>query len=418
MTENVMRLVGGAPRRFPLDRYYISSAQASDTRLMGVVALKLCFVLDAGEVELQKLREDRVSFVRSFRQVYCFELEDGGLDRAVEIEGEDGRARIRMRKAWHNVFGGLGGKEVELDPEEALWVIAKYTGDISAFKSKLQPGIREVIDLALKSEEESPMKEAGVRALSEKLCVPICTDYGRINYFIMRCVSHDLDGAALLVDEGADRSRVDFPRIREQASLIRNDIEPVEREDGLYLCESVIDTETASYIMISEIRVGASGVIGARRIKVMKLSEWESRIKLNRPEYLTLYTLKDGEDGERAVECLSDLLPRASCKRYDDGVLFMDYYTNNSHVERPVFNIGDDLMASYYFTGEDQLLAASFSEQGITAAERRIALNGMIAMLDMTGRYSFTEPVLGPFIESGFEDFEEYLELITRGEQP
>ncbi|MBR0139264.1 MAG: hypothetical protein IJM17_03135 [Firmicutes bacterium] len=417
MSESVMKLVGGSPKRFPLDRYYISSAQASDTRLMGVVALKLCFVLDADEEELDKLREEGAHFVRVFRQVYCFELEDGGLDRAVEIEGEDGRARIKMRKAWHNVFGGLGGKEAELDPEEALWVIAKYTGDISAFRSELQPGIREVIDLALRTEEESPMKEAGIRVLNEKLCVPICTDYGRINYFLMRCVSHDLDGAALLVDDGADKSRVDFHRIREQASLIRNEIEPVEREDDLYLCESVIDTETASYIMISEIRTGADGIIGAERKKVMKLSEWESRLKLSRPEFLTFYSLKDGEDCEQAVDYLSDLLPRASCKRYDDGVLFMDYYTNNSHVERPVFNIGDDLMASYYITADGQLLAASFSEQGISAAERRIALNGMTAMLDMVGRYSFTEPVLGPFIESGFSDFEEYLELITQGEQ-
>lgn len=410
MSETKMRLVGGPPKRLPMSCYEIRKAEASDTRLMGVVGLHLYWVLKPDTPEEEALAGDFIEPVRDVHQVYCFELEDGGLDRVSELEGND---TVKLGKMKNGVFGGLGGSLKRLSSREALWLIFHWAGDEALSWQKMTKGVREVFDMAKEQQKASPMTKAEIDDLDKRLCVPIETDYGMVNYFIMRSVTWDREGAELLISPFADRDEIEDLRLPRKASLIRNRSD--RPEDGgphKYLCESFLDTEAGSFIMISEVVVGAEGIIGAKKKQVFKVSQWETYRKLLRSEFVTHYTLAP-EFLEEFDEKLSRAIPRASCKSYDNGVLYMDYFTDNRHAENRIFNIGDDLKASYFLTPAGDLLAASFSSTGIMAAETMVRISGLADYLTPAGRYSFTSPVLGQFVESGYDDFDEFLHLIT-----
>ncbi len=387
--------------------YEIKKAEASDTRLMGVVGLHIYWSLKPDTPEEAALAGDFTEPVRDIHQVYCFELEDGGLDRVSELEGSNS---VKLGRIKNGVFGGLGGVLKRLSAREALWLIFHWSGDDALSWEKMPSGVKEVFEMAKARQAEEPMSGSEIKDLMDKLCVPIETDYGMINYYIMRSVSWDEEGARLLVSPFADPEEIQSLALPQKASLIMN---RSDRGEGahLYLCESVVETDSASFIMISEIAVGAEGIIRAKKRQTFRVSQWESYRKLLRSEYLTHYSLL--EEPELFDRKLSRQLPRASCKSYDSGVLYMDYYSDNRHAENRVFNIGDDLKASYYLTGEGDLVVASFSAAGIMAAETMIRVSGLEEALKIVGRYNFTSPVLGQFVESGYGDFSEFLDMIT-----
>ena len=402
-----MRLVGGPPKRLPMTCYEIINAQASESRLMGVVSLYVHWKLKEDCPQIKDLEDALMEPVRNIHQAYCFELEDGGLDRVSEELGTD---TDNIAKLKDGVFGGLGSRLKKMTPREALWLIENYSGKDALEFSGMPAGVREVFAMA---KEQEPLAKEEERALQKKLCVRIYTDFAWVHYYIMRSVCHDFEGASLTVSPYADPANLEDICLPKKSGLVRSRIDVKDDPSGnkVYLSESVVDTDKGSSVILSEIMVGPEGVISAKQKGSFALSEWETYRKLLRPEYLTYFEI-DG-DLDEFDQRLSKAIPKASCKIYDTGNLYMEYNPDNNHVEQPIFNIGDDLRASYYITTAGHLVMAAFTGGGILAAETTIRIHMLDDVLKPLGRFTFTSPVLGRFVESGYDDFKEFLDLIV-----
>ena len=75
--------------------------------------------------------------------------------------------------------------------------------------------------------------------------------------------------------------------------------------------------------------------------------------------------------------------------------------------------LNDDVLGIYYFVEDSQLILASYSLEGIKALESDLKNSYMYDYVVPVSKYEFKEPVLFDFINSGFDDFEDFVEVIS-----
>jgi hypothetical protein len=66
----------------------------------------------------------------------------------------------------------------------------------------------------------------------------------------------------------------------------------------------------------------------------------------------------------------------------------------------------------YFVTDCGQLIVASYSVKGIQKMEKDLRRGSLGKFIMATSKYEFKEPVLYEFIQSDFDDFEDFLEFI------
>ena len=118
--------------------------------------------------------------------------------------------------------------------------------------------------------------------------------------------------------------------------------------------------------------------------------------------------------GEITTECYIDIQKIARDVICDIGYTKSDYgfNSNNNHVNKRVFRLSEDVFGLYYITDFGQLIVSAYSLSGIHSLERDLRKSVLAPYLMATAKYEFKEPVLYEFIQSDFEDFNEFLEFI------
>ena len=111
---------------------------------------------------------------------------------------------------------------------------------------------------------------------------------------------------------------------------------------------------------------------------------------LAKPEFVTVYeVLLSEEDMENNIGELT-ISFNTIMSEQENGRLFMAFKKNNDHVNSRVFRLSNDVKGIYYLTKASPL--APF--------------------LIATAKYEFKEPVLFEFMQSDFEDFDDFLNFI------
>ncbi|MBQ3920630.1 MAG: hypothetical protein II689_00195, partial [Firmicutes bacterium] len=337
-------------------------------------------------------------------QFFRYEVVPAGLEMIAVATGTD---REAIAKAIHEYFGSLGGEMVRLTERQARYLgrlfvseTKKAGKDISEYESALR--ILTNVPVVLSLVEKA--------TLMRKLCVDIKTDYGVVNYYLMRCFSADREGASLLE---ADKSFYDEVWKGGPADLLRNTVEDFEQpaEDGarVYLNESIVTDASGNLLVLSEVHVKDGRVVSAKATRSQRISLLESAMILSVPEYVTYYDiLKDDKKPLRArLEALSG---RGMPFKHAAGELFMSMNPDNDHVEKKNFAISGDIFAVFFITGASQLLVVSRDEDSISFAESLMYDLVKDGTLGGTERYTFPEPVLADFIDSDYDDFIEFLD--------
>ena len=136
----------------------------------------------------------------------------------------------------------------------------------------------------------------------------------------------------------------------------------------------------------------------------------EAAMMLAKPEFITVY------DTLLPVEEMSSLLSQVplSCliTPHKNGKLYMMFHNHNNHVNKQVFMLSADVSGIYYLSNNGQLLAVGYDLPAIHALERDLRKSILSPYVVATDKYEFKEPVLYDYVESDFEDFNEFLELI------
>ncbi|MDR0886393.1 MAG: hypothetical protein LBN22_08585 [Clostridiales Family XIII bacterium] len=390
-------IVGGADPEIVRSKRKFIYAYVTNTRLMGVVVLYVHTLIGDGTLHEEHLH-----------QFFYIDTVDEGIETYRGITGEDTPIMHDVEQA---TMGGLGGRKIEISLEDAAATLQMYADINRRSELPLPEGLEEYKYLL---EMDIPYSKKGQVALLTKMSEYPQTPFAIINYFLMRAWSTDLIGAQLLMKDDVDLS---IARGHEYMTLLLNRITIHKSESGStsYLCESVLEGEYTHSIALTELKVAViDGELKISRCEVLNkfdISPTEAAMKLERPEYLTVFELQ--VSSEQVLEHLLMHMSGSIQKKTDEGTLFMTFKPDNDHIKEEIYRLNDDIEQMMYLTSEDQLIVATFSLPEIHKVERMIELSPLGKMVYPVAKFEFKEDVFYDFAQSDTGDFMHYMEYIS-----
>ena len=373
---------------------YFLSAYVTDTRLMGVLAVHACWKIPYG---------DELS---DFHQFFYIDCEEMGLETYKSFLDSD-PSEIEM--AEQALVGGLGASKIEISERQLMGLLTEYRLFNENHKLPLPEKYEEYRFLI---EPETILTPEESHILMKLICGEIRSDYQTINYFLMRCFGRDYTGAAYL-SEG--KFPLDLYDNYRQATFCKNVIDKdAYYVDGAtaYMCESLIEMNNCYETVISRVVVRDLKIVDFEHCSGFAVSSAEAAMMLSKPEFVTVYeVLLSEQDMDENIGELTITL-NTVMSVHDNGRLFMAFKPSNSHVDSRIFRLSNDVRGIYFLTDYGQLIMASYSLIEIQTLERKLAACPLAPFLMATAKYEFKEPVLFEFINSDFEDFEDFLEAI------
>ncbi|MEG0663199.1 MAG: hypothetical protein RR472_07965, partial [Anaerovoracaceae bacterium] len=362
------------------------SAYVTDTRLMGAMGLHIHWeVLDSADAE-------------HLHQFFYFDTEEYGFENYKSIWNNN---LNEIKLVEHSLISCLGGNKVNITLREACALLQNYVAFNQDHKIPLPAGLPEYEFLF---SPEIRLSEEEADTLFQKECPLIVHEYQLINYFLLRCfgkdfgVAHRLTGKDLPLDLYPE-----FPI----ATLCKNTIDEAQ---GHFLCESLIETNNQYSILLSKIKVEEMKIVRYEKLSGFRVTPAEAAMMLSRPEFITVYEIL--ADPEEIEEENLEFDFNTMVTLHDNGKLFLAFNDNNDHVNKRVFRLSEDVFGLYYITDYGQFILASYSMHGIRALEKDLMKSSIGNYLIPTSKYEFKEPVLYEFIQSDFDDFEDFLDAI------
>ncbi|MGN0659751.1 MAG: hypothetical protein ACI4LA_09090 [Emergencia sp.] len=384
---------GGLSDNAATSRKEFVSAYVTDTRLMGVVAMYIHFRLPDNEV------------MGDLHQFFYFDAEEYGFETYKSILGDDPEA---LRETEVSLIGGLGGRKIPVTLREAQYLLQEYVRLNRSAHLPMPEGAGEY-DFLLKPEIRLAEPEKYI--LMEKQCVRPETPCEVINYFLMRCFGRDFSAAAFLAEPGLNMDL--FPEYS-MGTFCKNSIEAGDEPDT-YISESLVEISDRYYITITCIRVKDMRVTSYERLSSFKVSPAEAAMMLSRSEFVSVYEMLDKP--EAFTSSSTKRTPGAMVTPYDTGTLYMMFQPSNRHVAQWEYRLNEDVYGMYFVSEGGQLISAAYSLDAIRALEHDLANSSFRRKLIPISRYEFQEPVLFEFIQSGFDDFESFVDAIRTGEE-
>ena len=237
----------------------------------------------------------------------------------------------------------------------------------------------------------------------------------------MRSFGKDLEAVGLLTGDGR---RQDVYPACGIAAMCRN---AIREEHGLFHCDSLIEHGGQYEVVVTKIRVTDMKIEKCEMVSAMPVTPQEAALILSRPEFITVYRVLDAglfdlDEDEDYDDITNGRLQAFTLDfdtmsdSYDTGRLFFTFYDNNTYVDRPVFLLSGDVRGVYYLTDLGQLLVMAYDLKAIQELERQLDDEGCGLPLFLTERFEFKEPILYEFIQSGYEDFNDFVEVIRDDE--
>jgi len=394
---NVTILKGGLPDH---PRYEFIDSSITDTRLMGVLGLRVHYLV----YPIDPFDLDNIKDIYHF---YYYDVEEIGLDyiNIYELDHEQG-----VELATKNCFGGLGAVMRPLTEKETKYLIKHFVLETIRRKEDLP---KEAKELSFLYEDAEELDKIEQRYLGEKMCACLMTDYAVVNYYLMRLFGKDYEGADLLKSDDAKSEDLEDISLKNHATFLKNSIQEVFEEDGsvLYVSESLIETDDTHYIVTSEIRLKSMKVVYAKRLSYFAITPIEASLILTRKEYCNVYKINVPlEDFDVDFTGISIGTTRTS---HDMGDMFMEFKTDNNHVEKKEFRLYNDLSAVYYVSDFGELIMATYTLGEMLEAEKKILGSPLIKDISLVGRYQFPRSILYDFADSGYTSFEEFLARLS-----
>ena len=391
-----------------------AGAYITNTRLMGVMGMYVHWKLTG------------YPSAPDFHQFFYFDAEEYGFESYRSVMGNKVEEISRIEQTMIN---GLGGRKIELTEREVRAVLWKYFQFNRDHNIPLPEDYHEYEFLL---DEEVILSASEYAELMTKLCDPIASPFHAINYFLMRCFGHDYESAEWLCRENVDAHL--YENLHPMATFCKNSIDFDDsvgsdniacclRPDGgatsstgdsdtcSYLCESLIEYDSEYHIVVSRVTVdGELMISGFELCSNFKISSMEAAMMLAKPEFITVYETLIPVD--EFASLLAQVPLNCLITPHDNGKLYMMFHNHNNHVNKQVFMLSADVAGIYYLSDSGQLLAVAYDLPAIHALEKDLRKSVLAPYTVPTDKYEFKEPVLYDFVESEFEDFNEFIEFI------
>ncbi|MDR1778292.1 MAG: hypothetical protein LBR14_00845 [Clostridiales Family XIII bacterium] len=388
-------IIGGLDLRKRSEEKRYISGFTTDSRLMGVLVIYLRWELGS----YYSTDEDD----RSFHQFFYIETTEVGIESYRSLYGNDAVAMLEIEQA---MLGGLGSEKIDITEREARILLQEYAGYNKRFGEELPEGEDEYGFLLTEAVDSTPAER---EALFRKTCVRLGNGNQLINYFLMRYFGGDVDAVRILA---GDQIASTLSRDTYCDTLCLNRIEklPGKGEEAAYLCESLIESDTAHRIVTSEIHTTGSRVSSFEVLSAFRISAAETAMKLERPEFVTVYEVQ--ADSVRLEEFLDNRYMSAMKRDTEAGRLYLNFNENNNHLKEAVYRLNDDVKGMVYLTDDGQLVLATYSLARIHRLEREIQASPFAHKLSAIAKYEFKEDVFYDFVRSETGDFIHFVEYL------
>lgn len=428
-----LRAVEGKLSKFynTFNDYEFTECEATDTRLMGVVALLITWT-------------SKTNSRAKLYQVIHLDYSEYGVDDYFEYECTPGNEKYHENKAaknlkWKSFVNVMGGKIIKLAPEvivglvkSAVPIAEKFirSGDNNPEDLAFRENAIIRMNLMLESFEKEGLLTASydsqdIIRMTSKPNLRACET---INYFLMRLIDQDYEAAAYLSTMNIERLKTCQLTNQGIQTLIRNKIKLSKDESdkpldnfshpyrcnmttlgpaGYYYCSLVIFlTQDFKGIdaRVSEINVGS----------INKLTSYEAAIQVQETEYITVFDCRDrilnNFDGNR-FEFLVDVEP----KLVNNGWLYTVYNKDNSHVNKADYWLNDDVYGYAILTIDGEFILMSNKMNNITYMDDCTSLSIYAPFMNLDGRYQLDTPIFHTLCEQRGVMFKD---LIEYGEPP
>ena len=373
-------------------------AEATDTRLMGVVGLHMV-----------RRTEDT-----EFHQLFYLDFEEYGFDEYRSFRLYKKAPMDEVGRNMLDLFGGLGGSWNAISEKEAIHLIHHAIELNMKYDVELPEGEEEyssILDAnpALTDEEE--------KKLWSKICVYPENDYETLTYFIMRHAAMDDVGRDYLT---APESQLKLFTMTEPGTLYRNEIEPVnEGRNSIslireYHSSSLISDDMGFRLITSSASVAGPKVISFTVYDDMRITPWESSLIMNRKEYISLLHASGTLGGTDITMILRMLYPEAETHTHPGGTLLMILRKDNRHVANPIYRLDNDVLASVFVRHGGELTISCSDTDNLRKYESLISMIARkynLSLSEIT-RYSFPESVLGHYVNEDYGEFDSFLDFL------
>ena len=402
------------------------SCRAVCTRLMGVVALKVTW----------RSRADRRE---RMYQVMHLDYSEYGIDEYKEFictPGSDKYAENKeeMNALWSHFVSVMGGDVEGIDESCMLRLIEDAlplaSEDISReydneenreFRAyaRMRLGLmRDALNCRGITSADCSTKDAIETVSPLRLSA-----YETINYFIMRMVDCDFTAASYLSSVSMDDLRdceLTGPGIQ---TLIRCNIERGDRKqdvpadrfsfpfrcrlttlarDSYYHYTLVIwlnGNHRAKNPLVTDIRVGS----------VIKLSDYEAAMQIERSEFLTVYDCRDDMLRGFDPKYIGPFI-NSTQMAVPNGWLYTAYKGDNSHVDTPSYRLNDDVYGFALLTIAGELVLMSNDLRYISMLDDATIFSMYSPFISTKGRYRLDTPVFQTLCSAAGAMFDDLVE--------
>ncbi|MEW9123458.1 MAG: hypothetical protein AB2421_12185 [Thermotaleaceae bacterium] len=387
MDKKKFRVIIGNKENQQLCRYTFVEAHVTNTRLMGVLGLRIKWLTEREE---------------EFFQFFHLDAEEYGLDDYMGLLSPT-EEQLDFQTA--KMMGGLGGELVLVSERESRYLLREFVKKNSVFGEQLP---EPVIDYNFTLKEKNALSKEEVNELWDKICEKVDEPIQLINYFIMRAVGADEEALRYLCDSG----QTDYRVVEKSGTLLKSVTETLrENDEIIYLSESIIDIGSQYKMVLSELKVVESKqgyrIIGAEVRSSMNITAMEAAFGLTKPEYISIYYMNDREG---FIQKLENNKPHAMKHAYEGSYLFTEFNPTNQHVRKPIYFLNEDVYGIYYITEEEQLLVGAYSQENIEALERYFEQGPFDGLVQLDEKLRLDRPLLYEFVQSDYSDFYDFLE--------
>lgn len=339
-------------------------------------------------------------------------------------------------------YGGLGGVNIDIDEKEASFLVKTYMDkniryektlpesfniDIQKFyKDKYEElnlyqkedRIRE--NLLSETSEDLVDYDVFSKSVFKKICKNIETENEFVNYMIMRLVARDRE-SLLYFSGNEDVANTHLTDIN--GALLYNEIE--KKTDDRFVCNCVYEDSDGYYeakVIVTIDREekkeekalnfeGNYDDYSLRTFMIVSVNaiyDFEVFDIISKEENVDIYDILGKSNRKSLENIIYNSYPSIQGIEFDNGVLYIQYYPDNAHLDSDVYVINNDIMFIVYIN-DKQLFLATYNKELRELIEEslRSHMNDRILKKDTI---AFKQNVLFDFVESGNDDFYDFLD--------
>ncbi|ABR48489.1 hypothetical protein Amet_2335 [Alkaliphilus metalliredigens QYMF] len=374
-------------------KYQFVSAMVTQTRLMGVMAVKIHW----------KITDEKTQLI----QWFLLDSEEHGI---YDYKSMKTNKPSEYDYYTEQFMANLGGKRNNITKSEAIHLVSCFMKENKKYNKPLPDPLEEYKFIG---EYFQIFIQNQPSLLKDKIFEKIYSSMALLNYFMMRATGKDIEGMNHLIADHNIFLPVDFEIASEASQLLKNTIQFIEKNEMslIYSMTSIIDTCEGYKEIVSRIKIKRIErewrVLEASIIKEKTFSPEEVKIEIQKIEYIKIFT--GIENSEKLINKL--LENKRSLLEYEfiQGRMFVEYYPNNKHVEKDIYYLSGDLRAIYFVNQRSQLIVCYYN-----AAEEDELQDFVLGQISsenaqVSKKYEINESVIYQYAEGEMTDFIEFI---------